>query len=194
MNISRDERNKAWGSSRWKNSIISQEVQTLTLCHTLTLWSTQAKHGSRYTRDFQFAIRPSVVNSPCSPPLSLVFGIKVPPRHKSQILYDIVAIALSKMQSAKAASSADELLWLRKRQWLVSFCTDWLRPGTSTQGTWRSHKVGLHPPNLNRSTFFFAQDKANICYKANIVVVICQLLLLFFIFQNVICLWKYLFY
>lgn len=25
------------------------------------------------------------------------------------------------MQSAKAASSADELLWLRKRQWLVSF-------------------------------------------------------------------------
>lgn len=30
-------------------------------------------------------------------------------------------ITLSKMQSAKAASSADELPWLRRRQWLVSF-------------------------------------------------------------------------
>lgn len=118
LNISGDERNKAWGSSRWKNSI-SREVQTLTL--SCTHWSTQAVHRHRYTQDFQFAIRPSVVNSPCSPPLSLVFGIKVPPRHKSQILYDIVEIALSKMQSAKAVSSADELLWLRKRQWLVSF-------------------------------------------------------------------------
>lgn len=121
MNISGDERNKAWGSSRWKNSIISQEVQTLTLSRTLTHWSTQAVHRRRYTQDFQFAIRLSAVNSPCSPPLSFVFGIRVPPRHKSQILYDIVEIALSKMQSAKAASSADELPWLRKRQWLVSF-------------------------------------------------------------------------
>lgn len=42
-------------------------------------------------------------------------------RHKSQILYDIVEIALSKMQSAKATSSADELMWLNKRQWLVTF-------------------------------------------------------------------------
>lgn len=41
--------------------------------------------------------------------------------HKSQILYDIVEIALSKMQSAKAASSADELTWLSERQWLVTF-------------------------------------------------------------------------
>lgn len=121
--ISGDERNKAWGSSRWKTSIISQEVQTLTLSHTHTHWSTHAGHNSGYTQDFQFAIRLSMVNSPCSPPLSLVFDIKVPPCHKSQILYDILEIALSKMQSAKAASSADELLWLRKRQWLVSFAT-----------------------------------------------------------------------
>lgn len=89
--------------------------------HSHEHWSTQARHKHRYTQDFQFAIRPSAVNSPCSPPLSFVFGIKVPPCHKSQILYDIVEIALSKMQSAKAASSADELLGLRKRQWLVSF-------------------------------------------------------------------------
>lgn len=112
LNISGDERNKARGSSRWKNSIISQEIQTFTLSCTHS--STQAVH--RHTQDFQFAIRPSVVNSPCSPPLSLVFGIKVPLRHKSQILYDIVEIALSKMQSAKAVSSADELLWRRIRQ------------------------------------------------------------------------------
>lgn len=51
----------------------------------------------------------------------LYLASKFHARHKSQILYDIVEIALSKMQSAKAASSADELLWLRKRQWLVSF-------------------------------------------------------------------------
>lgn len=71
---------------------------------------------SGYTKDFQFAIRHSVVNSSCSPPPSPVFGIKVPASHKSQILYDIVEIALSKTQSAKAASSADELQGLRKRQ------------------------------------------------------------------------------
>lgn len=82
----------------------------------VTLTHTELTHESKYTQDFQFAIRASVVNSPCSPPLSLVFGIKVPPCHKSQILYDMLEIALSKMQSAKAASSADELLWLRKRQ------------------------------------------------------------------------------
>lgn len=34
MNISKDERNKALGSTRWKSSIISQEVQTLNLLHT----------------------------------------------------------------------------------------------------------------------------------------------------------------
>lgn len=121
MNISGDERSKAWGSSRWKSSIISQEVQTLSLPRTLAHAEVHKPCTGADTQDFQFAIRHSVVNSPCSPPLSFVFGIKVPPRHKSQILYDIVEIALSKMQSAKAASSADELLWLRKRQWLVSF-------------------------------------------------------------------------
>lgn len=92
---------------------ISRGTNTESLLHTR---STQARHKHRYTQDFQFAIRPSAVNSPCSPPLSFVFGIKVPPCHKSQILYDIVEIALSKMQSAKAASSADELLRLRERQ------------------------------------------------------------------------------
>lgn len=45
-----------------------------------------------------------------------VFGIKVPPGQKNQILYDAVEIALSKTQSAKADSSADELPWLRERQ------------------------------------------------------------------------------
>lgn len=100
---------------------VSRGTNTDSLLHSHTHWSTQAVRMHRYTQDFQFAIRPCVVNSPCSPPLSFVFGIKVPPHHKSQILYDIVEIALSKMQSAKAASSADELLWLRKRQWLVSF-------------------------------------------------------------------------
>lgn len=74
-----------------------------------------------YTWDFQYAIRTSGVNSSCSPLPSFVFGIKIPPSQKSQILYDTVEIALSKMQSAKAASSADELPWLRKRQWHVSF-------------------------------------------------------------------------
>lgn len=48
--------------------------------------------------------------------LSLVFGFKAPAYHKSQILHDTAEIALSKMQSAKAASSADELLQLRGRQ------------------------------------------------------------------------------
>lgn len=121
MDISGDERNKAQGSSRWEKtpSHLKRCKHWLSLSH--THWSTQAVHGRRYTQDFQFAIRHSVVNYPCSPPLSLVFGIKVPCRYKSQILYDIVEIALSKMQSAKAASSADELLWLRIRQWRVSF-------------------------------------------------------------------------
>lgn len=101
------------GAAEGNTSIISQEAQTLTVLHTLK-YTTCVRRG--YTQDFQFAIRPSVVNYPCSPPLSLVFGIKVLCRHKSQIFYDIVEIALSKMQSAKAASSADELLWFRKRQ------------------------------------------------------------------------------
>ena len=159
MNISGDERNKAWGSSRWKNSHhISRGANTENLTHTLTLWSTQAKHRSRYTKDFQFAIRPSVVNSPCSPPLSPVFGIKVPPSHKSQILYDTVEIALSKMQSAKAASSADELLWLRERQWLVSFAPIGSAESRAcTRGSWRSHNTGLHPPSLRGSTLVHVQ-------------------------------------
>lgn len=74
-------------------------------------WSTQATHGISKT-----AIRTSAGDSSCSPLLCFVFAIKVPPSHKSQILYDTVEIALSRMQSAKAASSADELPWLRERQ------------------------------------------------------------------------------
>lgn len=74
-----------------------------------------------YTWDFQYAIRTRTLNAPCLPLPSFVFGVKVPPSQKSQILYDTVEIALSKMQSAKAASSADELPWLRERQWHVSF-------------------------------------------------------------------------
>lgn len=135
--ISRDERNKAWGSSRWKNSIKSHEVRTVHW-----LWHshihTHNTH-SRCTQDFQFAIRPSAVNPPCSPAPSLAFGIKVPPRHESQILYDIVEIALSKMQSAKAASSADELLWLKERQWLVIFAMTGPGEGQCTESggvTW----------------------------------------------------------
>lgn len=93
---------------------ISRGTNTDSFAHTHT--EVHKPCTGRHTQDFQFAIRPSAVNSPCSPLLSFVFGIKVPPCHKSQILYDILEIALSKMQSAKAASSADELLWLRKRQ------------------------------------------------------------------------------
>lgn len=71
---------------------------------------------------FQFAIRAQCGELfTFSLRCPFVFGIKVPPCHKSQILYDIVEIALSKMQSAKAAWSADELPWLRERQWLDSF-------------------------------------------------------------------------
>lgn len=128
-------------------------TDSLTHTHTHTQWSTRGVHRRRYTQDFQFAIRPSVVNSQCSPPLSFVFGIKVPPRHKSQILYDIVEIALSKMQSAKAASSADELLWLRKRQWLDSFAPIGSVEGQAPLGTWRSHNAALHRPKANGSTF-----------------------------------------
>lgn len=69
-----------------------------------------------YTRDFPNPNENHAVNSSRSPLLSFVFGIKVAPSHKSQILYDTVEIALSRMQSAKAASSADELPWLRERQ------------------------------------------------------------------------------
>lgn len=54
MNISGDERNKAWGSSRWKSSITSREVQTPTffLSLTHTQWSTQVMHRWRCTRGF----------------------------------------------------------------------------------------------------------------------------------------------
>lgn len=91
--------------------------------HECGMFCTRARmlEYTSYTRDFQYAIRTRVVNSSCSPLPSFVFGIKVPPSQKSQILYDTVEIALSKMQSTKAASSADELPWLRERQWHVSF-------------------------------------------------------------------------
>lgn len=131
--------------------MISRNVQHWLFAQ--THWSTQAMHRHRYTQDFQFAIRPSTVNSPCSPLLSFVFAIKVPPCHKSQILYDIVEIALSKMQSAKAASSADELLWLRKRQWLVSFAPiGSIKDKHLEQETWRSHNAALHLPHFIGST------------------------------------------
>lgn len=73
--------------------------------------------------------------------LSLVFGFKAPAYHKSQILHDTAEIALSKMQSAKAASSADELLQLRGRQWLVSSAV------IGETLTWKTRW------NLNRSIF-----------------------------------------
>ena len=167
MNISGDERNKAWGSSRWKNSIISQEEQTLTLpSHTLTHAQVHKPHtGADTHRIFQFAIRPSVVNSPCSPPLSFVFGIKVPPRHKSQILYDIVEIALSKMQSAKAASSADELPWLRKRQWLVSFARIGSVEGRAQRGPEEATAGPPHPPEQKGTTFL--NVKSAVCYNSS---------------------------
>lgn len=69
-----------------------------------------------YACDFQYAISSSAADSSCPPLPSFVFGVKVPPSQKSQILYDRVEIALSKMQSAKAAWSADELPRLRGRQ------------------------------------------------------------------------------
>lgn len=79
--------------------------------HVRERWRTQATHEISKTPNENQAVNPSR-----SPLLSFVFGIKVPPSHKSQILYDTVEIALSRMQSAKAASSADELPWLRERQ------------------------------------------------------------------------------
>lgn len=94
------------------------------------------------TWDFKFAIRTSEVNSSRSPLLSFVFAIKVLPSHKSQTLYDTVEIALSKMQSAKAASGADELPWLRERQWHVSFAPT----GSTENKTSVSHNAALHPP------------------------------------------------
>lgn len=130
MNISGDERNKAWGSSRWKNSIISREVQTLTLFLHAEVHKTRTggRAGGRARTHTHSREVFSICNqSPVQRTLHVrlrcpfVFGIKVPACHKSQILYDMVEIALSKMQSAKAAWSADELPWLRERQWLVSF-------------------------------------------------------------------------
>lgn len=121
--------------------------------------------GADTHRNFQFAIRPSMVNSPCSPPLSFVFGIKVPPRHKSQILYDIVEIALSKMQSAKAASSADELLWLRKRQWLVSFAPIGSVEGRAQRGPEEVTTGLLHPPEHSGTTFL--NVKSAVCYNSS---------------------------
>lgn len=44
-----------------------------------------------------------------SPLTPLYLEITISPLHKSQTFYDTVEIALSKMQSTKAASSADEL-------------------------------------------------------------------------------------
>lgn len=86
-------------------------------------WGTHAECFA-HQRERWFSIcnvRTRTLNASCSPLPSFVFGVKAPPSQKSQILYDTVEIALSKMQSAKAASSADELPWLRERQWHVSF-------------------------------------------------------------------------
>lgn len=115
MNVSGDER-YGWGKQKMEK-----------LHHVKRHKSRMFRRGARtleytnHTWDFQCAIRTSAVNSSCSPLPSFVFGVKVPPSQKSQILYDTVEIALSKMQSAKAASSADELPRLRERQWHVSF-------------------------------------------------------------------------
>lgn len=100
-----------------------------------------------YTRDFQNPTENQAVNSSRSPLLSFVFGIKVPPSHKSQILYDTVEIALSRMQSAKAASSADELPWLRERQWHVSFAPS----GCTENKTGVSRRAAPHLPNGSTS-------------------------------------------
>lgn len=100
-----------------------------------------------YTRDFPNPNENQAVNSSRSPLLSCVFGVKVPPSHKSQILYDTVEIALSRMQSAKAASSADELPWLRERQWHVSFAPS----GCTENRTGVSRRAAPHPPNGSTS-------------------------------------------
>lgn len=153
-NTLEDETKKAPRGSRHKNSTcVSKHSISLALKH----WRTQVMHRRRCTQDFQFVIKHSMAKSPCSLSLSLAFGIKAVLRHESQILYDIVEIALSKMQSAKAASSADELLWLRKRQWLVSFLLTSNHRGISTKGPWEIHNVsskyilrcfGIHSCNL----------------------------------------------
>lgn len=103
--------------------------------------------NTSYTWNFQFVASTSAVNSSWSPLLSFVCGIKVVPSHKSQILYDKLEIALSKMQSAKAASSADELPCLRRRQWYVSFAPT----GSTENKTSVNHNADLHPPNGSTS-------------------------------------------
>lgn len=107
--ISGGERNEAGGGSRWRNSTSKSK-------HGLLL----ALRGAppRGAPDFKNPIQCGELFMFAS--LSLVFGFKAAPYHESQILDDMAEIALSKMQSAKAASSADELLQLWKRQWLVS--------------------------------------------------------------------------
>lgn len=131
--ISGGERNEAGGGSRWRNSTSKSK-------HGLLL----ALRGAppRGAPDFKNPIQCGELFMFAS--LSLVFGFKAAPYHESQILDDMAEIALSKMQSAKAASSADELLQLWKRQWLVSLA---VTGETQKWGTWKTRW------NLNRSIF-----------------------------------------
>lgn len=142
MNISGDERNMARGSRRWKSSIMSGGGNVDSFAHVRERWRTQATREISKTPNENQAVNPSR-----SPLLSFVFGIKVPPSHKSQILYDTVEIALSRMQSAKAASSADELPWLRERQWHVSFAPS----GCTENTTGVSRRAAPRPPNGSTS-------------------------------------------
>lgn len=126
MNVSGDERNTAWGKQKMEKLHRVKRHESGMFCR-----RARTLEYTNHTWDFQCAVRASAVNSSCSPLPSLVLGVKVPPSQRSQILYDTVEIALSKMQSAKAASSADELPWLRERQWHVSFAP----PGSSENKT-----------------------------------------------------------
>lgn len=133
--------------------------------HACGMFCTRAR-TLEYTRDFQYAIKTSAVNSSCPPQPSFVFGVKVPPSQKSQILYDTVEIALSKMQSAKAASSADELPWLRERQWRVSFApTGYTENKTSAShnasSTWINILQAESPKHPQRQECYC---QANICF------------------------------
>lgn len=142
MNISGDKRNMARGSRRWKSSIMSGGGNVGVSAHVRERWRTQATHEVSKT---PMRSRRSTLHVRRYCPLRS--ASKFRPSHKSQILYDTVEIALSRMQSAKAASSADELPRLRERQWHVSFAPS----GCTKNKTGVSRPASPHPPDGSTS-------------------------------------------